>query len=95
MKVTVILIINDTLGTVSKGSMQRLKLSEIGGRVETIQTTVLFKIGCNTEESPRGWMGLAFIQILVRNYRLVWKTRKGVNNSMTDYKVDNDMFLIP
>ena len=40
MKVTVILIVIGALGTIDKGLLKELEL-EIGGRAETIQTTVL------------------------------------------------------
>ena len=42
MEVTIILIVIGVFGTVSKGLLKRLEDLEIGGRVETIQTTALF-----------------------------------------------------
>ena len=47
MKVTRIPIIIGVLGTVPKGLVKRLERLEIGGRVETIQTPVLW----NTKKS--------------------------------------------
>ena len=41
MRVTVIPNVIGTLGTVCKGLERKLKESEIGGRIETIQTTAL------------------------------------------------------
>ena len=43
MKVTVIPIIIDALGTVNKGLIKGLEDLEITGRVETIQTTALLR----------------------------------------------------
>ena len=43
MKVTVIPIVIDVLGTVTKGLVPRLVDLKITGRVETIQTTVLLR----------------------------------------------------
>ena len=43
MKVTIIPIVFDTLGTVTKGLVQRLEDSEIRGRVEIILTTALLR----------------------------------------------------
>ena len=40
---TVIPIVTDALGTVTKGLLQGLECSEIRGRVETIQTTALLR----------------------------------------------------
>ena len=39
MKVTIILIVIGTFGTVTKGLLKELEDLEVGGRVETIQTT--------------------------------------------------------
>ena len=43
MKVTIILIVIGAFGTVTKGLQKGLEDLEVGGRVETIQTTVLLK----------------------------------------------------
>ena len=44
MKVTVIPLVIDALGTISKGLVKGLEEFEIGGRAEAIQTTVLLKL---------------------------------------------------
>ena len=44
MKVTVIAIVIDALGIVTKGLVQGLEDLEIRGRVETIQTTKVLKL---------------------------------------------------
>ena len=41
MKVTIVPIVIGALGTITKGLSKGLEDSEIGGRVETIQTTAL------------------------------------------------------
>ena len=43
MKVTIILIVIGAFGTVTKGLLKRLEDLEVGGRVETIQTTALLR----------------------------------------------------
>ena len=43
MQVTIIPIVNGAFGTLTKGLLKGLKDLEAGGRVETIQTTVLLR----------------------------------------------------
>ena len=43
MQVTIIPIVIGTFGTVTKGLLKRLGDLEVGGRVETIQTTALLR----------------------------------------------------
>ena len=43
MKVTIVPIVIGALGTITKGLLRGLEYLEIGGRVETIQTTVLVR----------------------------------------------------
>ena len=44
MKVTIISIMIGAFGTVNKGLLKGLEDLEVGGRVETIQTTALLKM---------------------------------------------------
>ena len=44
MKVTVVPIVTCAFGTVIKGLLKGLEDLEVGGRVETIQATALFRI---------------------------------------------------
>ena len=53
MKVTIILIVIGAFGTVTKGLLKGLEDLEVGGRVETIQTTALLKTREYWEESWR------------------------------------------
>ena len=43
MKVTIIPIVIGAFGTVTKGLLKGVEDLEVGGRMETIQTTALFK----------------------------------------------------
>ena len=43
MQVTIIPIIIGAFGTVTKGLLNGLEDLDVGGRVETIQTTILFR----------------------------------------------------
>ena len=43
MKVTIIPIVTGALGTVDKELLKRLEDLEVGGRIETIQTTALLR----------------------------------------------------
>ena len=43
MKVTIVPIVIGAFGTVTKGLLKGLENLEVGGRVETIQTTLLLK----------------------------------------------------
>ena len=52
MNVTVILIVIGTIATVPNDLKGALEELEVVGRAEIIQTTILFKIGQNTEKSP-------------------------------------------
>ena len=43
MKVTIVPIVIGAFGTITKGLLKGLKDLEVGGRVETIQTTTLLR----------------------------------------------------
>ena len=43
MKVTIVPIVNGALGTITKGLLKGLEDLEVGGWVETIQTTILLR----------------------------------------------------
>ena len=76
MKVTIIPIVIGAFGAVTKGLLKGLEDLEVGGRVETIQTTALFENGQNTEKSPGDLRRLAVTQSSVKDHRLtlMWKT---------------------
>ena len=62
MKVSIIPIVTDAFGTVTKGLLKRLEDLEIRGRVETIQNYCIIEIGQNTEKSPGDLRRLAVTQ---------------------------------
>ena len=51
MKLTIIPIVIGAFGTVTKGLLKGLEDLEVGGRVETIQTTALLKTARMQEDS--------------------------------------------
>ena len=52
MNVTIVSIVTGAFGSVSNGVLKGLEDLEVGGRLETIQTTGLLKTAQNTEKSP-------------------------------------------
>ena len=63
-------IVIGALGTVTKGLLNGLEDLEVGGRVETIQTTALLRTAKNTETSPGDLRRLAVTQTPVKNHQL-------------------------
>ena len=63
MKVTIVPIVIGAFDTVAKGLLKGFEDLEVGGRVETIQTTALLK-------SPGDLRKLAVTQTPVKNYLL-------------------------
>ena len=56
MKVTIIPIVIDALGTVTKGLLKGLEDLEVGGRVETTEITVLLRtarVYYNNNDNPQ------------------------------------------
>ena len=66
MKVTIIPIVIRAFGTITTGLLKGLEDLEVGGRMETIQTTPLMK----TEKSPRDLWGFAVTQTPEKNHQL-------------------------
>ena len=67
MKVTIILIVIDAFRTVTKGLLKGLEDLEIGGRVETIQTTELSRTTGIQRRVMETWGDLLLL-------KLQWKT---------------------
>ena len=67
MKVTIISIVIGTLGTVTKGLIKGMEDLEAGGRVETIQTTALFRTAWILRRALETWKDLLSL-------KLQWKT---------------------
>ena len=78
MWVTRITLVTVTVGTISKGLVKWLKESEVGGRVEIIQTTIV-EVGQNTKKNPRDLRWFAITQTPVKSNQLttlMWKSLK-------------------
>ena len=67
MKVTIVPIVIDALGTVTKWLLRGLEDLEIGARVETIQTTALLRTARILSRVLETWGDLLSL-------RLPWKT---------------------
>ena len=67
MKVTIVPIVIGALGIVTKGLLKSLEDLEIGGRVETIQTTALLRTARILKRVLETWGDLLSLKLL-------WKT---------------------
>ena len=67
MKVTIVTIVIDALGTITKGLLKGPEDMEVGGRVETIQTTALLRTARILRWVLEIWGDLLSL-------RLQWKT---------------------
>ena len=67
MKVTIVPIVIGALGTITKGLLKGLEDLEVGGRVETIQTTALLRTARILRRVPETWGDLLSL-------KLQWKT---------------------
>ena len=67
MKVTIVPTVIGVLGTITKGLLKGLEVLEVGGRVETIQTTALLRTARILRRFLETWGDLLSL-------RLHWKT---------------------
>ena len=67
MKVTIVPILIGAFGTITKGLLKGLEDLEVGGRVETIQTTALLRTARNLRRVLENWGYLLSL-------KLQWKT---------------------
>ena len=67
LKVKIIPIVIVAFGTLTKGLLKGLEDLEVGGRVETIQTTALSRTAILSRRVPETWKNLFSL-------RLLWKT---------------------
>ena len=67
MKATIVPIVIGALGTITKGLLKGLENLEVGGRVETIQTTALLRTARILRGVLETWGDLLLI-------KLQWKT---------------------
>ena len=82
MKVTIVPIVIGALGTVTKGLLKGLEDLEVGGRVETIQTTALLRTARLLRRVLETWGDLLSLKLQWKNHQLtlMWKNSRGVNN---------------
>ena len=74
MKWTIIAIVIGAFGTVTKGLLKGLKDLEVGGRVETIQTTALLTMARILRRVLETWGDL--LSLKIHQLTLIWKTLK-------------------
>ena len=67
MKVTIVPIVISAFGTITKGLLKGLEDLEVGGRVETIQMTVLLRTARILRRALEAWGDLLSL-------KLQWKT---------------------
>ena len=72
MKVTIIPIVIGAFGTVTKGLLKGLEDLEVGGRVETIQTTALVKTARILKRVLVTWGHLLSLNLQWKTISLRW-----------------------
>ena len=72
MKVTIIPIVTGAFGTVTKGLLKGLEDLEVGGRVETIQTTALLKRARILRNVLETWGDLLSLNLQWKTTSLGW-----------------------
>ena len=72
MKVTIIPIVIGAFGTVTKASLKGLDDLEVGGRVETIQTTALLKTARILRRVPETWGDLLSLNLQWKTISVSW-----------------------
>ena len=83
MKVTIVPIVIGALGTITKGLLKGLEDLEVGGRVETIQTTALLRTARILRRVLETWGDLLSLRPQGKNNQqtLMWKTLMSKNNN--------------
>ena len=67
MKVTIVPIMIGVLGTITKGLLKGLEELEVGGRVETIQTTALLRTARILRRVLETWGDLLLLKLQWKN----------------------------
>ena len=91
MKVTILPIVIGTLGAITKGLLKGLEDLEIGGRVETIQTTALLRTARILRQVLETWgdlLSLSYSEKPSANTDV--KNSKGVNNNNNSNDCNNN-----
>ena len=93
MKVTIILIVIGAFRTVTKGLLKGLEDLEVGGRVDTIQTTALLKTSRILRSVLETWGYLLSLNLQWKHQlTLIWKTLMN-NNNNNSWKRDKEFRL--
>ena len=69
MKVTIVAIVIDALGTITKGLLKGLEDLEVGGRVETIQTTALLRTARTLRQVLETWGDSLSLKLQWKNHQ--------------------------
>ena len=72
MKVTIVLIVIDAFGTITKGLLKGLEDLEVGRRVETIQTTTLLRTARILRRVLETWGDLLSLKLQWKIIRYRW-----------------------
>ena len=87
MKVTIVLIVIGSLGTVTKGLLKGLEDLEVSGRVETIQNDSIAEDSQNTETNPGDLRDLLSVKLSEKpSANTDVKNSRGVNNKDNNNK---------
>ena len=81
MKVTIMPIVIGAFGTITKGLLKALEDFEIGGQVETIQTTALLRTARILRRVLETWGDLLSLKSVKLSVNTDVKNSKGVNNN--------------
>ena len=78
MKVTIVPIVIGAFGTITKRLFKGLEDLEVGGRVETLQMTVLLRTARILRRDLVTWRVLLSLKLQWKTYQLIlmWKTLK-------------------
>ena len=85
MQVTIIPIVNGAFGTVTKGLLKGLEDLEVGGRVETIQTTTLSRTARILKRELETSGDLLSLKLLWKTIGSRWYEKLWVNNNTWIY----------
>ena len=72
MKVTIVPIMTGSFGTVTKGLLKGLEDLEVGGRVETIQTTAFMKTDRISRRILQTWRDFLSLNLEWKTISLRW-----------------------
>ena len=92
MKVTIVPTVIGALGTITKGLLKGLEDLEVGGRVETIQTTALLSTARILRRVLETWGDLLLLKLHEKpSANTDVKNSKGVNNNNNNNNNSNSI----